>query len=48
MDGATLAYVSSWASLISLVLAFVNTYLILRIKAGNPHGSHSTIWPDCR
>jgi hypothetical protein len=34
MDGSTLAYVSSWASVISLVLTFVNTYLILRIKAG--------------
>jgi hypothetical protein len=34
MDASTLAYVSGWASMISLVLTFVNTYLILRIKAG--------------
>jgi hypothetical protein len=34
MDAATLAYVSSWASMISLVLTLINTYLILRIKTG--------------
>jgi hypothetical protein len=34
MDASTLGYVSSWASIFSLVLTFVNTYLILRIRAG--------------
>ena len=34
MDASTLAYVSSWASVLSLALTLLNTYLILRIKAG--------------
>jgi hypothetical protein len=29
-----LADISSWASILSLVLTFVNTYLIIRIRAG--------------
>jgi hypothetical protein len=34
MDATTLAYVSGWASVISLAVTLLNTYLILRIKAG--------------
>ena len=34
MDGGALAYFSGWASILSLVLTFLNTYLILRVKAG--------------
>jgi hypothetical protein len=34
IDEATLAYWSAWAGMVSLVLTFVNTYLILRVKAG--------------
>ena len=32
--GSTLAYVSAWASITSLLITAVNTYLIIRIRAG--------------
>lgn len=34
IDEAPLAYWSGWASILSLVLTLINTYLILRVKAG--------------
>jgi hypothetical protein len=32
--GSTLAYFSAWASIISLLITAINTYLIVRIRAG--------------
>jgi hypothetical protein len=34
MAASTLAYVSGWASILSLAITLLNTCLILRIKAG--------------
>ena len=34
MDATILAYASGWASVISLAITLLNTYLILRIKSG--------------
>ena len=34
MDATALAYASEWASIASLALTFLNTYLIFRIKGG--------------